>query len=1071
MAIWCVVFLTVIIGVMANNVTLEDVTTTAESRMLEQIERLSQTLSDIKGINDRVDEMKRDLNNISLILSEMNKSSKDKPMEHTNLGCEYISSCMGESLAQMQNETNAMFDTTNRVLGTISDSLQNFSTSNAQRMSNHEQMIERVPQETGYLQLDTCNNIKFEVSRDWSDNHGYGDNWIVFQRRFNGSVIFYRNWTEYKQGFGDLHGEHWLGLDKLHTIVKTRQHELLIELKDFRGVIAYAHYDDFKIGDESEKYVIKSVGRYTGTAGDSFSAHKDEVFSTYDQDNDRYSESCATRFLGAWWFNKCFNSHLNGKYLRDKTVINLETINNQAGICWERFRGLLYSLKSTKMMYKQGFGDLHGKRCTKLYAIVKRLRGNPPLSLEDVTSTAESRILYQVERLARILSDKINLFNDRVDDMQKVTNRMFDSTNTVLEKLSQNLQSHSTSTTQQLFNLERKLERIPHDTGVYAMQPDSTSNATIEVSRDWTNNHGFGDNWIVFQRRSNGSVNFYRNWTEYKLGFGDLHGEHWLGLDKLHAIVKTRYDDFKIGNESEKYVLKSIGRYSGTAGDSFAYHKGCSFTTYDQDNDNANTNCAHSYGDKLENFSTWTTQQMINLEYKLGRLSEDTGVFLMHSNNTNDLKFEVSRDWGSHEFGSSWIVFQRRFNGSVDFYRNWTEYKQGFGDLHGEHWLGLDKLHAIVKTRQHELLIVLEDFGGVIAYAHYDDFKIGNESEKYVIKSVGRYTGTAGDSFSAHKDKVFSTYDQDNDRYTESCATRYLGAWWFDKCFNSHLNGMYLTDRRTINLESEINKQAKESCKTTTESQILKQVQDSLRNLSDKLENFSTWTTQQMINLEYKLGRLSEDTGVFLMHSNNTNDLKFEVSRDWGSHEFGRSWIVFQRRFNGSLGFGDLHGEHWLGLDKLHAIVKTRQHELLIVLEDFGGVIAYAHYDDFKIGNESEKYVLKSIGHYSGTAGDSFVYHKGCSFSTYDQDNDESTHHCAKSTSGAWWFNMCHLRYYEVEILHHLNGAYLKGKTEINHDSLAITEGIYWKGFRGLLYSLKSTKMMVRPVMKNEILN
>ncbi|XP_052106729.1 angiopoietin-related protein 7-like isoform X1 [Mytilus californianus] len=140
-----------------------------------------------------------------------------------------------------------------------------------------------------------------------------------------------------------------------------------------------------------------------------------------------------------------------------------------------------------------------------------------------------------------------------------------------------------------------------------------------------------------------------------------------------------------------------------------------------------------------------------------------------------------------------WTVIQKRFNGVTEFYRNWQDYENGFGDLNEEFWLGNKYIALLTSRGKYELRIDLEDWNGEKKYALYKSFKVGDQSTKYKL-TISGYSGNAGDSMTYHTNVPFSTYDRDNDaRFEFNCAAHNTvkGAWWYKSCWKSSLNGKY----------------------------------------------------------------------------------------------------------------------------------------------------------------------------------------------------------------------------------------------------------------------------------------
>ena len=100
-------------------------------------------------------------------------------------------------------------------------------------------------------------------------------------------------------------------------------------------------------------------------------------------------------------------------------------------------------------------------------------------------------------------------------------------------------------------------------------------------------------------------------------------------------------------------------------------------------------------------------------------------------------EFEVFCD--QKTAGGGWTVFQKRYSGAVDFYRGWNDYKRGFGNLNGEFWLGLDKIHRLTAA-SNKLRVDLEDIHGITAFAEYSSFSVASERAKYQL-SLGSYSG------------------------------------------------------------------------------------------------------------------------------------------------------------------------------------------------------------------------------------------------------------------------------------------------------------------------------------------
>ena len=80
--------------------------------------------------------------------------------------------------------------------------------------------------------------------------------------------------------------------------------------------------------------------------------------------------------------------------------------------------------------------------------------------------------------------------------------------------------------------------------------------------------------------------------------------------------------------------------------------------------------------------------------------------------------------------GGGWTVILRRVvGGTEDFNREWEDYEDGFGDLSGEFWYGLENIHCLTTREDMELRTDLRKANGEGITWVYKTFKVNGSDD------------------------------------------------------------------------------------------------------------------------------------------------------------------------------------------------------------------------------------------------------------------------------------------------------------------------------------------------------
>ncbi|XP_071835772.1 uncharacterized protein [Apostichopus japonicus] len=460
-----------------------------------------------------------------------------------------------------------------------------------------------------------------------------------------------------------------------------------------------------------------------------------------------------------------------------------------------------------------------------------------------------------------------------------------------------------------------------------------------------------------------------------------------------------------------------------------------------------------------------------------------------------------------------WTVLQRRRLDSVNFNRSWKNFRNGFGFLGSQFWIGNEKIAVLTNQKRYQLRMDFENVAGETYYVTYDEFRISDEWGKYYISSLGTFL--ISDELKIEwcpANEIFSNETcertcEDPDTCisatsrTESEQCVCIGDYLIEQgqciplnqcnCFVDEKGSVlgegkfYINSRCTRNSTCRNNRLIDESYQCSDDATCDERNDVRKCYCNDGYEGDGVTCTLEVVPKDcyelYVSGTLSD--GVYTIYPDGWPS-GIQVYCEMESN--GGGWTVFQRRSSASVdfylgwldyknGFGNKNHDHWLGNKYIHSMTNQKTYQLRIDLRDSASSSKYAVYSTFSITDEADKYRL-SVGSHSGNTGyDRLSGSNNKQFSTKDQDNDGySSYDCAEGHRGAWWYGYYYDYYYSYcregntcYFYPYGNNCHYCGYSNLNgdYDGSRGTH-IFWRsnGLNRYGCSLQYTDMKIRPV-------